>query len=201
MIHLSKILIERARPASAYEWHQLLWQLFDAPPGSPRPFLFRVEANSLGRTDILMQSNEPPAVNKGPVRVVGTRTFTPSFSPDQRLRFRLCANPIKSIHDAQGRTNAKGEAKSCRVPLLKEEEQLQWLARKFDGAARLDEAIIQAHKTLHFRQPGKGAGKIVSVTFDGSLTVTHGERLGELLRQGIGPAKGFGCGLLSLARA
>ncbi|MBU1656509.1 MAG: type I-E CRISPR-associated protein Cas6/Cse3/CasE [Gammaproteobacteria bacterium] len=200
MIHLSKILIERARPASPYEWHQLLWKLFDAPPGSPRPFLFRVEASAPGRAEVLMQSDQPPSEGNGPVRVVGIRSFDPVFTPDQRLRFRLCANPIKSIHDAQGRTNGRGEAKSCRVPLIKEEEQLDWLARKLDGAARLDEALIQARQALHFRAPGKAAGKIVAVTFDGALTVRNGDRLRMLLREGIGPAKGFGCGLLSLAR-
>jgi len=201
MIHLSKIVIERARPASPYEWHQLLWQLFDAPPGSPRPFLFRVEASAPGRADILLQSDQPPAGSNGPVRVVCSRCFDPMFTPNQPLRFRLCANPIKSIHDAQGRTNGKGEIKQCRVPLINEEEQIEWLARKLDGAARLDEAIIQARQALHFRQPGKGAGKIVAVTFDGALTVRDGERLRALLREGIGPAKGFGCGLLSLARS
>ncbi len=200
MIHLSKIVIERQRPAAPYEWHQLLWRLFDAPPGSPRPFLFRVEPSSLGRVEVLMQSGQPPAAGTGPVRVVGTRGFDPVFALDQRLRFRLCANPIKSIHDAQGRANGKGEAKQCRVPLIKDEEQLESLARKLDGAARLDEAVIHARQALYFRAPGQAAGKIVAVTFDGALKVRDREWLRRLLCEGIGPAKGFGCGLLSLAR-
>ena len=70
------------------------------------------------------------------------------FCNGQQLRFRLCANPIKTIRDENGRKNKKGEIKRCRVPLLKENQQIAWLKKK-----------------------------------------------------GIGPAKSFGCGLLSLAKA
>lgn len=38
------------------------------------------------------------------------------------------------------------------------------------------------------------------VRFDGLLCVTDPETLVEAVRQGIGPAKAFGFGLLSLAR-
>jgi CRISPR system Cascade subunit CasE len=37
--------------------------------------------------------------------------------------------------------------------------------------------------------------------FDGILTVTDAEALIQEMMQGIGPAKAFGCGLLSIARA
>jgi CRISPR system Cascade subunit CasE len=40
-----------------------------------------------------------------------------------------------------------------------------------------------------------------AVRFDGLLVVTDPERLRHALRAGIGSAKGFGFGLLSLARA
>ena len=66
--------------------------------------------------------------------------------------------------------------------LVKEEEQLAWLDRKFDGAARIDGSIVQARRAFHFRARGTRAGKIVAVTFDGILTVTDGECLLELLR-------------------
>jgi len=200
MMHLSKIVIERARLPSPYEWHQLLWTLFDAPTGAPRPFLFRVERSAPGRVEILMQSDQLPAGETGAVRCAATRAFDPGFAPGQPLRFRLCANPVKSIHDTQGRTNGKGEIKQCRVPLIKEEEQIEWLIHKLNGAARLDEATIQQRQALHFRTAGKRAGKIIAITFDGTFRVADSGRLRNLLREGIGPAKGFGCGLLSLAR-
>ena len=204
MIFLSKVLIERQRPLVPYEWHQLLWHLFTVPEGGPRPFLFRIEQQVPGGTQVLLQSDREPspgAMARGAaVRLLASRTFAPQVLPGQRLRFRLTANPIKTIKDEGGRTDGKGEIKQCRVPLIKQEEQFDWLARKLDGAAQLDEAIIQSRQAMHFRAPGGKAGKIVAVTFEGALRVRDSEQLNTLLTNGIGPAKSLGCGLLSLAR-
>lgn len=203
-LHLSKVLIERQRPLTPYEWHQVLWHLFTVPAGGPRPFLFRIEQQVPGGTQVLLQSDRAPttsATARGArVRLLATRTFEPKMSSGQRLRFRLTANPIKTIRDEGGRTDDKGDIKQCRVPLLKEEEQLDWLARKLGGAAQLDEALIQSRQAVHFRASAGKVGKIMAVTFDGALNVRDGEQLNALLATGIGPAKSLGCGLLSLAR-
>jgi len=45
------------------------------------------------------------------------------------------------------------------------------------------------------------AGKIQPVSYKGVLNVRDAEGVVMLIRKGIGPAKAFGCGLLSLARA
>jgi CRISPR system Cascade subunit CasE len=50
---------------------------------------------------------------------------------------------------------------------------------------------------LYFRKDGE-AGKIVAVTFDGLLRVVDPALLWQQMQQGIGPAKSFGCGLLSI---
>jgi CRISPR-associated protein Cas6/Cse3/CasE subtype I-E len=47
----------------------------------------------------------------------------------------------------------------------------------------------------------RGKGDLHPVLFEGKLTVTDPHQLALLLRQGVGPGKAFGCGLLSLARA
>lgn len=203
-LHLSKVLIERQRPLTPYEWHQVLWHLFSVPAGGPRPLLFRIEQQGPGGTQVLLQSDREPttsATARGArVRLVATRRFAAKMSAGQGLRFRLTANPIKTIRDEGGRTDGKGNIKQCRVPLIKEEAQLDWLARKFAGAARLDEALIQGRQAVHFRPSAGKVGKIMAVTFDGALTVRDGEQLNTLLTTGIGPAKSLGCGLLSLAR-
>ena len=86
------------------------------------------------------------------------------------LRFRLTGNPIKTIKDDTGRQNARGAVKSCRVPLVLEEQQLQWLHRKLHNTVSIEAAVIHAQRPLYFRKDGK-AGKIVAVTFDGLLRV------------------------------
>ena len=100
--------------------------------------------------------------------------------------------------DDNGRQNARGAVKSCRVPLIVEEQQLQWLYRKLHNVASIEAAVIHAQRPLYFRKDGK-AGKIVTVTFDGLLRVLDPALLWLQMQHGIGPAKSFGCGLLSVS--
>jgi len=172
-----------------YETHRLLWRLFPGRPDDSRPFLFRGEARRRGRARVLLQSVvQPEREARGITLVGGPKEFGPSFRAGQNLRFLLRANPVKRLKEAR-----------CRVPLIREDEQVAWLGRKLEGAARPLDVAVDGKKTIWFQKGGK-AGKIVAVTFSGILEVLDPGRLGELVRSGIGPAKGFGCGLLSLAR-
>jgi CRISPR system Cascade subunit CasE len=119
----------------------------------------------------------------------------------QRLRFFLVANPIKMINDEGGRKNTSGEPKKCRVPLVKEEDQRAWIERKFQDVAQLENLAIDPVFPLRFRKSKEDrAGKIQQVSYQGSLSVQDPEVMMTLIKTGIGPAKAFGCGLLSLAR-
>jgi len=54
---------------------------------------------------------------------------------------------------------------------------------------------------VYFNKGGKDQGRrLYSVRYDGILTVTDPEAFRLTQVRGIGPAKGFGCGLLSVAR-
>jgi len=54
---------------------------------------------------------------------------------------------------------------------------------------------------LRFRKGKEDrAGKIQPVSFQGVLNVKNPAILSELIQNGIGPAKAFGCGLISLTR-
>jgi CRISPR system Cascade subunit CasE len=153
-----------------------------------------------GRLKVLLQSSDAPVASDDGVHVLAMKTFAPVLKEGQWLRFHLTANPIKTIKDREGRQDNRGEPKSCRVPLIRVEQQEEWLRRKLDGAANLQAVEIGARQPLYFRRKGD-VGKIVPVRFEGVLIVKNAPRLIELVRHGIGPAKAFGCGLLSLAPA
>lgn len=199
-MYLTDLTLEQSTRLNPYDLHRRLWQLFDLPPGSERPFQFRVEQSKGTMLRILMQSSIPTVREVDQIRVVRQKQFAPAFAQGQRLRFRLKANPIKTIKDDRGRTNGKGEVKSCRVPLIKEEEQIEWLSRKLGGVATLGEVVIRSRENIYFRK-GNRPGKVVSVTFEGALSVNDSEAFTALLASGIGPAKSLGCGMLSLAPA
>jgi CRISPR system Cascade subunit CasE len=142
--------------------------------------------------------------------------------PDgQVFSFRLRANPTKRI----GRV-IKGDAelKGKRVGLLREEKQIDWLIGKgrerekgkpggFDILMKEIEdengeirQITRSNVHLEGKQGGRmkkegrsHATTHLAVRFDGLLRVTNADAFRETLVRGIGPAKAFGFGLLSIA--
>lgn len=196
---LSKVWIDWHWAKDPYQQHRALWQLFPDRPTDERNFLFRIEELQRGKGAFaLLLSAEQPKT--APVaEVVACKPMPERVSAGARLRFRLRANPVKAIKDDK-RLDKNGQPKSIRVPLIHEEEQLNWLLRKFSGIAELETARVWQEPALFFRKQDMG-GKIQPVCFEGVLTVLDNEALFAMLKQGIGPAKAMGCGLLSLAAA
>ncbi len=133
----------------------------------------------------------------------------------QTLAFRLRANPTKRLGKAAGdHLTLRGK----RVGLVREEEQIAWLERKgrnggflLLGACQDQEAVgTQPLLAVEARREGKQMGRKrdqkqahtmvhLSVLFDGLLRITDGEAFRETLKRGIGSAKAYGFGLLSIA--
>ena len=204
---LSRVEVPWEFARNPYNLHRQLWRLF---PGEEREargsseelrqgFLFRIEDNPTGRpARLLVQSRRAPASAPG-LMVVGTREIHPQPVAGQRLAFLLTANPVKTIADTQRDAKPGKKSDKCRVPLIKEEDQRAWLTRKFVSAGEIETANALPHAPIYFRKGSRG-GKLATVTFEGVLRVSDPKRLAELLENGVGPAKGFGCGLLLLRR-
>lgn len=204
-MYLSKIHIPWLHAQNPYQLHQALWRLFPGCEQADRDFLFRVEQLQKGiGAQVLMQSTTQPQSNEQSPALLAQREYVLNVQNGQRLRFRLRANPIKTIKDSsKGTVEKKGKifTKTVRVPLLHEEQQQAWLERKLQAFAQLETLIVQPEPILYFRKAKEGrSGKIQTVMFDGVLTVTDAEAFNNEIMRGIGPAKAFGCGLLSVAR-
>ena len=205
---LSRAEIPWSTAKRAYEHHRCLWRLFpDQPPESRHQhdeqrsgFLFRIEDSRPGQpARVLVQSSVRPTPADG-VALIGSREFDPKPSPGQRLAFLLTANPVKTIKDAQMSDKPGKRRDTCRVPLITEPAQIDWLKRKLADAATINAVSVLPHQPVFFRRGNRG-GKLVLATFEGLLTVVDPTRLRGLLENGIGPAKAFGCGLLLVRRA
>lgn len=200
-MYLSKIMVSGAACRNPYEIHRVLWKLFTEDVEANRDFLFRVEQSDRTSAAILMQSNREPETASSAARILACREYPLSLQTGQRLRFLLVANPVKMINDKGGRRNSEGEPKKCRVPLVREEDQRAWIERKLQDAASLESLVIDPVFPLRFRKSKEDrVGKIQPVGFQGVLSVKEPDALVGLIQAGIGPAKAFGCGLLSLAR-
>jgi CRISPR system Cascade subunit CasE len=125
------------------------------------------------------------------------KRFEVNLRTGQEFYFRLRANPTV-------KKKRPGQRNSNRVPLVREERQMEWLNKKSDQHGfKLLKTIV--HNEINregsiYRESGKRHKlTLYTVQFDGQLEVVDPARLEEAVRSGIGPAKAFGCGLLSLA--
>lgn len=201
-MYLSKVMIHGSISRNPYEIHRALWSLFPENAAAERDYLFRVERSGQQQAEVLMQSMREPLAGAPGVRLLACKDYPLSLIVGQQLRFLLIANPVKTIKDENGRLNARGEVKKCRVPLIHEEEWRNWLERKFTGCAELQTLIAEKRLPLNFRKAKeKRVGKIQPVSFQGVLQVKDPAVFNELITTGIGPAKALGCGMLSITQA
>lgn len=187
---LTKVVIDWQSAKNPYEIHRVLWTMFPNMPEAVRPFLFRVESQKTGLpSSVLIQSELKP--QKPPQKTVleyKTKEFKSAFEIGQKLKFLLCVNPTKRLI-----------ADGSRVPFIRDDEQIKWLKDKLADAANLSVLVIKSKNNIYFLKGGR-PGKILTVTFEGVLEIKNKEPFMNLFEKGIGPAKGFGCGMLSLAR-
>lgn len=204
---LSRVEIPWEFARNSYDLHRQLWRLFPGEEKETRSngeelrqgFLFRIENNSTGRpARLLVQSRRAPVAASGVV-LVGTREIQPRPVAGQRLAFLLTANPVKTVTDVQRDTKPGKKSEKCRVPLIKEEDQREWIARKLASAGEIETVSILPHAPIYFRKENRG-GKFVTATFEGVMNVRNPDVLVSHLDNGIGPAKAFGCGLLLVRR-
>ena len=196
------------------------WRPTQEPRRNGRPFLYRVEPD--GEARILVQSNALPDWSKAFLNAPGYLLTPPTVKEvniqlheGQQLRFRIRANPTKR----PPRTKDPGgeivkESKRPHLAVRDPQQQWQWLEDRLAPAGRInerfgakaeDEKVPYPEKQiLTGTKPPRGESPkqeilVVSQLFEGLLTVTDPNAIQKLVQNGIGPAKSFGCGLLSVA--
>lgn len=105
----------------------------------------------------------------------------------QRWAFRLTANPS---HVSEGK----------RYGHVTVAQQLEWFSSRVSrwGIGPDPEVIIRNRGVDRFRRGGATV-TVAKATYDGILTVGDPELLRTAMTDGIGRAKAYGCGLLTLA--
>lgn len=186
MTHLISVPLEELRlkdVGDRYEMHQAVMGFYDERlPGAAAErradanILFRVEEGAAGAT-VLIQSSAAP---RNVPYTARTRQFEIT-APDAgtTIRFRVAAN---AVH----RVGAGGTR-----PVIDIE---QWLEERFDGA--LTDVVVLQH-VVDVRR-GKGAPLRVD-TIEGVAVVGDPVKLAGQMLSGVGRAKAFGCGLLTVA--
>jgi CRISPR system Cascade subunit CasE len=202
-MYFSQCVLNSVKPVNPYMVHKKIWNLFPDKADEKRSFLFRVEnLGQKGVQHILLQSSYEPQPANGELVLLNKpkKVQFDGITNGASYRFLLRANPTKKIKDSGGKTTNQGKV---RVPIIDEDEIIAWLSRQFEGLAEI-KAVTLAQQDLLYFHKNKGnqkhVGKIQTVTYSGILTVVESESLVNKMKDGIGPAKAFGCGLLTLAK-
>jgi len=183
--------------ANPYEMHRTILRAYPGrEDGGPGRVLFRLEPPTPGQPPVvLVQSDKPPkwdaldAVSDY-LLSAEAKEFTPSLTVGRRLRFRLHANPT-----------VKRDGKRHGLP--DDQAQQDWLLRKgrAGGFRPLDFTVRRSTKLTSRRSSDNGPTREIhlAVDYEGILEVTDAGAFAKALAAGIGPAKGYGFGLLSVA--
>lgn len=195
--------------------------------GTPAPFLFRADRVRVGdeaHLKVLVQSELPADWSKLTetlVSVEGPKLLGPWLDEHAQagavLRFFLRANVTRSVKREGDERGARGK----RVAIESEPKQRAWLLSRCerlgvrvcereavvrDGRGqivqRTSEPELRTSNARVWRwgsARGERHGVHQGVDFEGLIEVVDAEKLRAAVESGVGPAKGMGFGLLSLA--
>lgn len=208
--------------ADCQELHRTILSAFPDAAGPARAefgVLFRIDYPRARMPALLVQSHKhpqwsklPPSYLTNPVEIKDVSEAYASITPGATLRFRLRANPTRRIATKAGTDGERRNGK--RVELRTEAQQIDWLRRK--GAAHGFEILSaitsttvpnvrvgDEGKSRGFRANGAARNSLTfaSVLFEGTLSVTDAVTFRRALERGIGSAKAYGFGMLSVAPA
>jgi CRISPR system Cascade subunit CasE len=198
--------------ASPQRMHAAVLSSF--PPGSSTEspagrVLWRVDNSEVDKTLTLYVSSPAspdltaiaeqagwPATEHG-WRTASLASLLDRLHAGQQWGFRLTANPVQNLAVPGERGKRRGHVTVAY--------QQQWF---LDRAARWGFTVeaaglaVHSRRTLSFSRRSDGTDRTVTVTvatYEGILTVTDPESLRRTLCHGVGRAKAYGCGLLTLA--
>ncbi|WP_436701142.1 type I-E CRISPR-associated protein Cas6/Cse3/CasE [Nocardioides sp. BYT-33-1] len=205
----------RALVGSPQKMHAAVLSAF--PPGTPTEtengrVLWRLDVGKTHELTLLISSPAKPDLAHV-VEQAGWPTgqdhwqsaplsrLTDRLETGQTWAFRLTANPVRSV--------AQGSGRGKRVGHATVQHQLEWLVERsadwgfdiggHDGTLTAD---VVTRRGLSFERRSDGDRRQVTLTtatYEGTLAVSDPALLRRSMGHGLGRAKGYGCGLLTLA--
>jgi CRISPR system Cascade subunit CasE len=160
---------------------------------------------------LLVQSREPPDCARLPQGFLdpalgpdafATRALAPvlaAIEAGTHFRFRLRANTTRRIDTKSGPDGTRRQGR--RVPVRGDDGRQSWLESRL--GAHGFRLVGPSEQRAEGKTTGRGGGTTRThegCLFDGIIEVVDAELARRAVTDGIGPAKAYGFGLLSLAR-
>ncbi|MCX6698350.1 MAG: type I-E CRISPR-associated protein Cas6/Cse3/CasE, partial [Methanomicrobiales archaeon] len=180
-----------------------------------RDFIYRQDTVH-GLPAFFCVSDRAP-INREGIWLVESKPYAPVVKKGQVFSFVLRANPIRAKRDDEHKQHrhdvvmeVKNRLKEKPGVLPREADIVQqagfvWLAQKGDAngfSIRAEDIRADGYLQHRFKNTrGDHEIRISTLDFTGLLMVTDPDQFVQALFTGIGPAKGFGCGMMMIKRA
>ncbi|MFB7296466.1 type I-E CRISPR-associated protein Cas6/Cse3/CasE [Streptomyces rubiginosohelvolus] len=195
--------------------------------GTSETLLYIVSPSRPDLTHLVEQAGWPASDEPG-WKTFAYADFLTALHPGDTWGFRLTANPVHNIRHQYVGEGEPTKRAAHRTPrhqmrwLLERQEKSGFeIVQKPEDRRLLPvgdeyELVVRDQTPLRFRRPlkerekqaqtarragrsGGGDVQITKVTFDGRLRITDPDAFRRTLTQGLGKAKAYGCGLMTLA--
>lgn len=198
--------VEKAFPPDAVrkgEQGRILWRL-DFSADGKSTWLYVVSPEKPDFTHIVEQAGWPTSSGW---EVKDYSMLLGKIAVGQEWAFRLRANPVRQAHADLGRRSNPSVIGKL-VGHVTVNHQLDWLVQRSNrsGFEVLRQAkdnnslscTVSQRRTERFDHGGSTV-TLTTAQYDGLLRVTDADAFRNCMRQGLGRAKSFGCGLLTIA--
>lgn len=198
--------------ANVHDMHRTIMRAYpdvdgDTPARLEHKVLWRLDTTQSGYTQYVQSHTKPDWSNlpTGHLMVPAeVRPLTPvldAIAPGRKFSFRLLANPTCSARVENGQDVRKRRAHTTP------DAQIQWLI----GRGERDGFVIPTTRrgepdvapspvpTLVGQKKEQGKITVMPVRFDGHLIITDANAFTDAVINGVGRAKAYGCGLISIA--
>lgn len=203
-----------------YQVHEVIWQLFADHPERKRDFLYRADISGRESVVYLLSARKPEY--DGRVWEIDSKPYNPVLQEGDLLSFILRVNPVVTktepdptrkrirhrhdvVMDAKRRLVEANSFNPMKMSDLVQQEVTRWFSKRSEhlGFTPVQGRILAGgYRKMQFSQGRKNNNISISmVDLEGVLRVTDPDRFLNSVCEGIGPAKGFGCGLMMVKRA
>lgn len=201
----------------AYFIHEFVWQLVSRNSDQKRDFLYRVEYGSYQQVKAILLLNQMKLDSTDLCDIQVSPPYQPKITNGERLKFTLRANPVNKRRE-NGKLKEYGLIMDAKHQLAKQnklcshdysldelihKKGIEWLNRKGnDHGFIVEQWQVKTQNDNAYTAEAKNKRPFIirTLDFSGYLTVTDHISFENALLKGIGPAKAFGCGLLSIAK-
>jgi CRISPR system Cascade subunit CasE len=213
-----------------YGQHKTLWKLFDLPKQEKKEktdFLFRYEMDKKNKLPLfyVLSCKQAPCDKEG-IWEIESKQYDPDIRENDRLFFHVRVNPVitkkpvepdinpnkRKRHDIvmEAKKHLRNEDTTKKSwPHINEiihKAGMNWLKMRaekngfiFSEEDTNSDIRVEGYQTHQFIRKGKKTN-FSSLDFNGTLSVVNPELFKNILFNGLGPAKSFGCGLMLVRR-